>query len=124
MWDNCALFNHHYPILNGMGAIVAILKLGAAVDLYVVTYVCIFVDNSIFNITPVAYAHNWRIGRIGFLNLFKGLVVITAHYIAIFNSSAYAYAGTNTNYRPCDMAGADDTTIGNYSFVYMCTAHF
>lgn len=124
MWYHRALFNHYYPILNGMRAIIAILKLSAAVYLYVVAYVCIFVDNGIFNIAPVANAHNWRIGRIGFLNLFKRLVVIATHYIAVFNSSAHAYTGTYTNYRPCNMAGADNATIGNYSLVYMRTAHF
>ena len=79
MWYNRTLFNYYYPVLNSVRAVIAIFKLGAAVNFYIVTYIVVFVDNSIFDVASVAYAHNWRIGCIGFLNLFKRLVVSGGH---------------------------------------------
>ena len=94
MWYNRALFNHYYPILNGVGAVIAVFELSAAVYLHIVTYVGVFVDNGIFNIASVAYTHNGGIGSLRCLYFFQRLVIIATHYIAILDSSAYTNAGT------------------------------
>src|ERR1700744_3321048 len=97
MWYNRALFNHYYPIMNGVCAVIAVFELSAAVYLHIVTYVGVFVDNGIFNIAPVAYSHNWCIGSLCRLYFFQCLVIIAAHYIAILDSGSYAYTGTYTD---------------------------
>lgn len=53
------LFYNYNPILNGMGAIIAIFQFFAAIYLHVITDIGVLVDNSIFNVAPVADTHYW-----------------------------------------------------------------
>ncbi len=117
-------FNHYNTILYGMGTIIAIFKLGAAIYFYIITNVSVLVDYGIFNIAPVANAHYRRIAYTCGFYVLQGLIIIAAHYVAILNGSANTYARTYTNYRPCNMTGADDSAVGYNSLVYVRTAHF
>ena len=54
----CPFLYYYYTILHGVGTIITILQLFTAIDIYMIAYISVFVDDGIFDHTSVAYAHD------------------------------------------------------------------
>ena len=125
MRDYRPFFDHHDTILHRMGAIIAIFQFfSAAVDLYVIAYISVFIDDGILDAATITDAHNRRIGRMRLVDLLQRLVIIIAHDVAILDNGILPDTCTDADNGAVNMTGADDTTVGYQSFLQVCTRYF
>lgn len=123
-WYYRPFFDYNNTILNGIGAVVAVFKRFAAIDLHIIPDIGVFVDDRITDMASVADAHNWRFAEMRFFDLLERLIIIRTHYITTFNNGPKTYTCTDANDRTADMTRVNDTSIRNYSLINLGARHF